>query len=670
MEVKRYEKTIDLEKKLREGQCREDVLKMKQLKTEEENKHVITKLIVELEYMREVCEQMKASQEGMDEEVQASAGSKAREVELEASELRNQEARKMMEEHNLDLRAQLEALKTRTDSLQSQLKHLNTEKEVSKELLEDQKIKLEYLKEVAAEAKAAYNIILKKAMEDAVTFQTKVAELEAADRRSQEEKAELEQHRIILMLELEGVHVQESSLKSKLTTTEAEVESEKLKLKSLEMDLLKLQEVVRITSWLEDRRLLLLWDSWKNSDCGWLVVEKGWSGEEQLAGSRFHIRDFALHRKNDGDEDLLDGRCQVNVEQTKEVGQIDIMEVDEEKFRENVEDMVKVVNKELDQKQVVKTDDLGKNLKEKVCRNVVDIMPYWNSSLRVKVERMGAIRMIKKRDFCGTVLECTLADSSGQVKLSAFSQEGEEHVNQMQEKLCEGSVYIISGASVQPVKDYRFNSTGHFYELVWGVNTTLEGPLEGEDIVLLYKLQPLSKVAESEPGCLLDVLGVVSDVGPCTLVLTNKTNKHLQMRKVKIEDSSGSAILDLWGTKATGFTTLCGKVLAVRRGQVQLHEGKKSLSFMFTGSLEVEPSSVKEVSQLVSWARQKQLALTTEKQKQPEGMDCDETEDEKLESVKELPAYNNKRAREEDGSKVEIQTFPNLDHQVSGYKKT
>ena len=147
-------------------------------------------------------------------------------------------------------------------------------------------------------------------------------------------------------------------------------------------------------------------------------------------------------------------------------------------------------------------EEVVKRSKEDQIRPVADISPHAKYRIKVKVERMGEVRTVQKKKLSGEVLECTVADSSGQVKVSAFNQDGGNFVQQMSEKLKEGSVYYLSGAALKPVIDIRFNKTGHNYEMFWGKFTEVEGPLEEEDI------QSLNKVEAAEVGCLLDVIGV------------------------------------------------------------------------------------------------------------------------------------------------------------------
>ena len=229
---------------------------------------------------------------------------------------------------------------------------------------------------------------------------------------------------------------------------------------------------------------------------------------------------------------------------------------------------------------------------------MADLSPYSTFKVKIKVELVGNVKQIEKKTYQGRVLNCILSDGSGQIKLSAFSREGESNVEEMQEQLKEGSVYLVSGSKVKLVNETKYNRTGHMFEMIWTNKTKVE-PLPGEKMHLPYNVQPLSKVAVSKEGCILDVIGVVKEVKPCTTTPSRCKVKLYHLSEVVLEDSSGTAVLNLWESKATDLPDIYGKVLAVRRGQVQEHEGKKSLSIMFTGSYEVEPASVGGVLQLV-----------------------------------------------------------------------
>ena len=250
----------------------------------------------------------------------------------------------------------------------------------------------------------------------------------------------------------------------------------------------------------------------------------------------------------------------------------------------------------------------GDTISEDKILHVVDMTPFLKSRIKVKVERVGQIKYVNKSTFTGTALECILADQSGQIKISAFSKEGGGEVKEMNSKLREGSVYWVSGATLRPVGNTKFNTTSHQYEIIWDKSIMIESPTEDTVMNLPYKLLTLSKVEESESGCILDVIGLVKEVGQCSTVESCSKTKTFVLRKVLLQDKSGTATLDLWDNKAEEFSVVPGQVLAVRRGQVQVFQGNKSLSITFTGSYEVQPTRVDGVLELVSWGKESHAA--------------------------------------------------------------
>ena len=321
---------------------------------------------------------------------------------------------------------------------------------------------------------------------------------------------------------------------------------------------------------------------------------------EQVASGKQDMEGMTEQLKT---SDENENKMSLEIQKIRDVQEQRVVKRQEVQDREKELETGRVLIKEgLNEQQETRTtgtkQNEGKKTDDENIHQVADISPYYTYKVKITVELVGNIRQIKKNSFQGRVLNCILSDGSGQIKLSAFSREGESNVEEMQEQLKEGSVYILSGAKVKVVSDTKYNRTGHMFEMVWTNKTKVE-LLPGEEIHLPYNVQPLSQVAVSQEGCLLDVIGVVKEVKPCTTTPSRSKNKLYHLCEVVLEDSSGTAVLNLWESKAIELPDINGKVLAVRRGQVQEHEGKRSLSIMFTGSYEVEPALVAGVLELV-----------------------------------------------------------------------
>ena len=111
---------------------------------------------------------------------------------------------------------------------------------------------------------------------------------------------------------------------------------------------------------------------------------------------------------------------------------------------------------------------------ELVANHEVMFIPLYNRyTIKVKVEKMDQRRKINTARFSGCILECVLSDSSGQVKLTAWSRNTDEQddVAKMKDQLQKGGTYLVSGALVKPVETTVYNETGHHYELTWASRT-------------------------------------------------------------------------------------------------------------------------------------------------------------------------------------------------------
>ena len=159
---------------------------------------------------------------------------------------------------------------------------------------------------------------------------------------------------------------------------------------------------------------------------------------------------------------------------------------------------------------------------------VASITPFSNKfTLKVRVEQMGSPRRLNTRNFSGSVLDCVLTDASGQIKLTAWSKDGQDDVTKMEAALKEGGTYLVSGGKVKMVQNTAYNSTGHQYDLTWNQFTRVEGPLAGETVQLNYKFVPLAQVASLDEGAVVDVIGWVQDQGSASTFESRKSGREV-----------------------------------------------------------------------------------------------------------------------------------------------
>ena len=222
---------------------------------------------------------------------------------------------------------------------------------------------------------------------------------------------------------------------------------------------------------------------------------------------------------------------------------------------------------------------------------VATINPYSGKfKIKVLVESKAAARQINSRNYNGLVQDCVLTDSSGSIKMTAWS----ENVPQL-DSLQEGKTYVIESSSnkITPVRDSRFNSTNHMFEMTWDkLNTKVTGPLTVGSVKLSYDFTKIQDLHQKPANSVVDVLGLVRRVKGVEEKRTGD-GRELKMREVELADDSagGSSIsLVLWNGQAEEFKERdSGEIMALRKGVVKEFKGAKNLSMSKNGSWEISP---------------------------------------------------------------------------------
>ena len=220
---------------------------------------------------------------------------------------------------------------------------------------------------------------------------------------------------------------------------------------------------------------------------------------------------------------------------------------------------------------------------------VASINPYSGKiKIKVMVESKSTVRQINTRNYSGPVQDCVLTDTSGSIKMTAWNTD----VAQL-DSLQEGKTYLIQTSSnkIAPVRDSRFNSTNHMFEMTWDkLNTKAVGPLTVDPVRVSYKFTKLHDLQLLPAGTEVDVLCWVSQV----LGVVDRRSadgRELRMREVLLTDDSAggaSVSLVLWNAQTDHFNHN-GKTIAIRRATLKDYKGTKNLNLGRNSSYEVSP---------------------------------------------------------------------------------
>lgn len=229
---------------------------------------------------------------------------------------------------------------------------------------------------------------------------------------------------------------------------------------------------------------------------------------------------------------------------------------------------------------------------------IQSLTPYNNKFvIRARVANKTPIKKWSNDKGEGTLFSATLVDESGEIRLTAFKNE----VDRFYPMLEQGRVYYLSNAIIKPAKR-NFNDVRNDYELHLDANTSIQPCYEQTGIPSLrFDFVPIAQLNHCEKDRMVDILGVIREVGEAVSLVGKTTGKPLIKRDVTIQDQSKCAVkLTLWGDQADGFTGAVGQILACKGCRVSDYGGR-SLGTSNSSTLLLQPD-LPEAHALRGWS--------------------------------------------------------------------
>uniref|UniRef100_A0A6B2L3J5 Replication protein A subunit n=1 Tax=Arcella intermedia TaxID=1963864 RepID=A0A6B2L3J5_9EUKA len=193
-----------------------------------------------------------------------------------------------------------------------------------------------------------------------------------------------------------------------------------------------------------------------------------------------------------------------------------------------------------------------------------------------------------------------MMDSGGSISATIFN----EGVDRFFPLLEVGNLYLISRATIKSrTGNRRFNSIKHDCEMTLNNSSVVVLFDEPDDSIPMQDMNAFKTIAEIESagdGEMIDMVGIVYNVGEVIEVPSRKDGTILMKRNVTLLDDTGASIdLTLWGETAKNFAVDGGTVLFIKNVKVSEFSGK-SLTASRNTRIELEPA-VPRVGELKNW---------------------------------------------------------------------
>ncbi|KAF8476944.1 hypothetical protein BDZ91DRAFT_687929 [Kalaharituber pfeilii] len=223
--------------------------------------------------------------------------------------------------------------------------------------------------------------------------------------------------------------------------------------------------------------------------------------------------------------------------------------------------------------------------------------PYQNRwTIKARVTLKSDVKTYKNQRGSGKLFTVHFLDETGEIRATGFN----DQCDALYDVIQEGQVYYVSKCRVVIAKK-QFSNITNDYELTFERDTEIEKCEDQNDVPQLkFNFVPLAELSNIQKDGMVDVIGILREVGDVTKILSPKTNKEHKKREIVIADTSEYAVkLALWEANAQNFDAPLESVIAFKGVKVSDFNGC-SLSMTMSSSMTIEPD-IDDAYKLKGW---------------------------------------------------------------------
>ncbi|ORX55345.1 replication factor-a protein [Piromyces finnis] len=240
------------------------------------------------------------------------------------------------------------------------------------------------------------------------------------------------------------------------------------------------------------------------------------------------------------------------------------------------------------------------NMKNQNIFPIKSLSPYQNRwTIRAKVISKNDIKTWNNARGSGKLFSTVFMDNSSEIRATAFNDACDKFYDLLQED----QVYYISGANIK-VANKQFNNVKNEYEMYLDANTNITLCNDSnQELKMHYSFIPINQLEAIDKDSIVDVIGVVDQMGEIVQITSKASNRPINKRDVYIVDDSGFKVrLTLWAKHAEDMRYEDKPVVAFKAVKVNDFQGK-SISTLSSSIISFNPD-IPEAHRISGWYSQ------------------------------------------------------------------
>lgn len=178
----------------------------------------------------------------------------------------------------------------------------------------------------------------------------------------------------------------------------------------------------------------------------------------------------------------------------------------------------------------------------------------------------------------GSFVKAEVIDRNGtRIVITGYGGTAERMVK----SLSAGKVYLLSRGVVRESKPgKKYNNINNTYSITFNDSSVIKECKDDPNIPYFkYNLKTIEEVLQFEEETLVDVCGIVLEIGELLTILSQKNNNELQKRRIRICDQTGKSVfVDCWNDVAKNLKLNIHDAVIVECGSINYYNGRKTIN--------------------------------------------------------------------------------------------